>query len=140
MNESYQIKFDILSGDFASAGQVSRNIKNTLTQLGIDPVIIRKIAVASYEAEMNLIIHSVGGAIQMEFRSDRVLIVAQDRGPGIENVELAMSQGYSTATKEVREMGFGAGMGLPNMKSNADGFMIKSRPGSGTTITMSFDI
>ncbi len=140
MNESYQIKFDIVSGDFTSAGQVSRNIKNTLTQLGIDPVKIRKIAVASYEAEMNLIIHSVGGAIQMEYRPDRVVVIAQDRGPGIENVELAMRQGYSTAPKEVREMGFGAGMGLPNMKSNADGFKIESRLGSGTTVTMSFNI
>jgi anti-sigma regulatory factor (Ser/Thr protein kinase) len=140
MNESYHAMYEVPSGDFTNAGKVSRTIKNTLKRLGIDQTVIRRISVASYEAEMNQIIHSTGGTIELTVMEDRVLLVAQDKGPGIENVELAMQKGYSTASDEVRELGFGAGMGLPNMKGNADGFSIYSRTTRGTTITMSFQI
>lgn len=140
MKDSYDISFDIASGDFSNAGKASRNIKNTLQQLGIDQGIIRKIAVATYEAEMNIIIHSFGGKISMTIDPDLVKIIAEDEGPGIENVQLAMTEGFSTAPQEVREMGFGAGMGLPNMKLNADSFMIHSKRGKGTKISMAFSI
>lgn len=140
MKDSYDISFDIGSGDFSNAGKASRNIKNTLQQLGINQSIIRKIAVATYEAEMNIIIHSFGGKIRLIIEPELVIIIAQDEGPGIENVQLAMTEGFSTAPQEVREMGFGAGMGLPNMKLNADNFMIQSKKGKGTEIRMTFSI
>ncbi len=140
MKNSYDIKFDIASGDFSNAGKASRNIKSTLQQLGIEQSIIRKIAVATYEAEMNMIIHSFGGEIRMMIEPDMVKIVAEDSGPGIEDVQKAMTEGFSTAPQEVREMGFGAGMGLPNMKLNADSFMIHSKKTKGTTISMTFVI
>jgi len=140
MSESYSREFEVVSGDFINAGKASRSIKNTLSQLGIDNLVIRRIAVASYEAEINLIIHSWGGFIRFSLGPEQVALEAIDHGPGIENIELAMKEGWSTASDEVREMGFGAGMGLPNMRLNADDFGITSQVGVGTHITMKFNI
>lgn len=128
--------FDIEKDDFDRAGEASSSIKKTLRQLGIDSSIIRKISIASYEAEINIVIHSLGGQIDFEVQPNCIRIVARDRGPGIKNIELAMQEGYSTASEKVREMGFGAGMGLPNMKKCSDKFTVVSELGKGTTISM----
>ena len=136
----FEQEFEVTAGDFNNAGKVSRNIKNKLTGLGADNEIIRRIAIASYEAEINVIIHSDGGRIKVRIGPDTVILDITDDGPGIENVELAMTEGWSTASDEIRELGFGAGMGLPNMKMHADDFSLESAAGSGTHITMMFKI
>lgn len=128
--------FNVEKDDFDRAGEASSNIKKILRQLGIDAAIIRRIAIATYEAEINIVIHSLGGKIDLEVDPGSIKIIASDRGPGIANIELAMQEGYSTASDKVREMGFGAGMGLPNMKKCSDEFKVESALGKGTTITM----
>lgn len=128
--------FDVEKDDFDRAGEASSSIKKILRQLGIDSGMIRRIAIASYEAEINIVIHSLGGHIDIEIAPNCIKVVASDKGPGIENIELAMQEGYSTASEKVREMGFGAGMGLPNMKKCSDKFNVESEKGKGTTITM----
>lgn len=128
--------FEVEKDDFERAGEASSQIKKILRQLGLDSGIIRRVSIAAYEAEINLVIHSNGGTISIEIDPGKVTIYANDKGPGIENVELAMKEGYSTATERVREMGFGAGMGLPNMKRCADNFNINSILGQGTSIVM----
>lgn len=128
--------FDVRKDDFDRAGEASSNIKKILRQLGIDAAIIRRIAIATYEAEINIVIHSHGGEIDLEVNPEFIKITAKDKGPGIPNIDLAMQEGYSTATEKVREMGFGAGMGLPNMKKCSDKFQVESVVGLGTTITM----
>lgn len=138
MSTSYSMKYDVASGDFTNAGNASRQIKSALMKLGIDNSVVRKTSIATYEAEMNLAIHSLGGFVMVEVFEDKVRITVKDVGPGIPNVELAMTEGYSTASNEVREMGFGAGMGLPNMKLHSDEFSIESKMGVGTTIMMAF--
>ena len=143
MNEdlSYRQEFSIAGGDFSRAGEVSRRIKNLLKELGIDAQVVRRAAIASFEAEMNVIMYAVQGTVHLTVSLDEVRIVVDDRGPGIPDIELAMTEGYSTATKEMRELGFGAGMGLPNIKRNADAFRLFSEPGRGTRleITMARD-
>lgn len=134
-----QRKYEIERRNFQSAGQVSSSIKKIMKQVGVNPELIRRVSVASYETEMNIIIHSNGGTMEFVIEKDRIEIIALDRGPGIEDVELAMKEGYSTATKDVRELGFGAGMGLPNIKRCADHFDIQSEVGKGTKITIVFD-
>jgi len=131
-----QYNFDVQKDDFDRAGEASSNIKKILRQLGIDAAIIRRIAIATYEAEINIVIHSFGGEIDLEVDPSSIKIIAKDKGPGIPNIDLAMQEGYSTASDKVREMGFGAGMGLPNMKKCSDEFNVKSEVGKGTTITM----
>ncbi|MBO4581960.1 MAG: ATP-binding protein [Bacteroidales bacterium] len=128
--------FDIEEGNFTNAGQASGNIKKTLKQLNVNPASIKRIVVALYEAEINAVAHAYGGKIDVDIDSDKITMVVADRGPGIPNIDLAMTEGYSTASKEVREMGFGAGMGLPNIKSNTDQLDIQTQLGVGTTITM----
>ncbi len=128
--------FEVEKDDFERAGEASSQIKKILRQLGLDSSIIRRVSIAAYEAEMNLVIHSNGGSISIEIDPKTVIIYANDKGPGIENVDLAMKEGYSTASEKIREMGFGAGMGLPNMKKCADSFNINSILGRGTTIVM----
>ena len=118
--------------------EYSADIKRRLKQLGVSSMVLRRVAVASYEVELNLVIHSRGGVLTLEVEPDRVRLVSRDVGPGIPDVELAMREGYSTANEEARSLGFGAGMGLPNMKRNADQFAIESAVGVGTTIEMSF--
>ena len=120
------------------SGEVSAKIKRTLKKLGVDSSVLRRISVCSYEVELNLVIHSRGGVLTLEVEPGRVRLVSRDAGPGIPDVELAMREGYSTANEEARSLGFGAGMGLPNMKRNADQFAIQSAVGVGTTIEMSF--
>ncbi|MEF9987989.1 MAG: ATP-binding protein, partial [Christensenella sp.] len=123
--------------DYVAAGEVSSRIKNKLKQLGVDHTLIRKIAIASYEAEINMIIHSYGGHMQLDIDEDSIVIKCADTGPGIPDIKLAMQEGYSTASDTVREMGFGAGMGLSNMNRNSDNMHIESSP-AGTTVTLSF--
>lgn len=132
--------FDVEKDDFIRAGETSSKIKKILRQLGIDSAIVRKVSIASYEAEMNIVIHSLGGQIIMEITPGFIKIKAKDMGPGISNLDLAMKEGYSTATDKVREMGFGAGMGLPNMKRCADRFYVTSSAENGTLIEIEVDI
>lgn len=132
--------YDVASGAFQTAGDASASIKRKLKQLGIDAVTLRRVAVASYEAELNLIIHSNGGNLIMEMSPEEVLLISKDIGPGIPDISKALEEGYSTASEEARDLGFGAGMGLPNMKRNADTFDIESQVGVGTTIKMGFKI
>jgi serine/threonine-protein kinase RsbT len=135
----YQTSYKVKKDDFPSAGEVSAAIKGKLKQIGMDPNIIRRIAIAAYEAEINMIIHSMGGNMTLSIYPERIMITCADTGPGIQDVELAMQEGYSTAGEEVRNMGFGAGMGLPNIHKNCDQMEVETAP-SGTTIRMLFNI
>ncbi|MBR2924012.1 MAG: anti-sigma regulatory factor [Clostridia bacterium] len=139
-NNLFVDSYDVASGAFQTAGDASASIKRKLKQLGIDAVTLRRVAVASYEAELNLIIHSNGGNLIMEMSPEEVLLISKDVGPGIPDISKALEEGYSTASEEARDLGFGAGMGLPNMKRNADTFDIESQVGEGTTIKMGFTI
>jgi anti-sigma regulatory factor (Ser/Thr protein kinase) len=138
--EDIRYIFDVGKDDFVRAGETSSKIKKILRQLGIDSGVIRKIAIATYEAEMNIVIHSTGGQIVLEITPGFIRVTASDEGPGIGDVELAMKEGYSTATDKVREMGFGAGMGLPNMKRCSDRFCVTSSAGKGTVIAIEVDL
>ncbi len=136
----YTCEYEIKKDDFVAAGEASSQIKNKLKQIGVDAALIRKIAIASYEAEINMIIHSLGGQMKLDIEDDgRITIVCADVGPGIPDIGLAMQEGYSTASDTVREMGFGAGMGLPNINKNSDNMQIESSP-AGTTVTMRFEM
>lgn len=132
--------YEVRTGEYQTAGDASANIKRKLKQIGIGGTVLRRIAVASYEAELNLIIHSHGGTLSVEMTPEQIMLVSADVGPGIADLSKAMQEGYSTASEEARGLGFGAGMGLPNMKRNADGFDIESAVGKGTTIQMRFDL
>ena len=138
MDELFRTVYPVEQADYASAGKASADIKRKLKQLGVGGDILRRVAVASYEVELNLVIHSLGGELSLVLFPDAVQLVSQDRGPGIADLAMAMREGYSTANDEARSLGFGAGMGLPNMKRNADEFDIQSTLGIGTTITMRF--
>ncbi|MDL2289290.1 ATP-binding protein [Clostridia bacterium OttesenSCG-928-F22] len=139
-NAAYQEVFTVKANDFVSAGEASSQIKKTLKQLGVTGDVLRRIAVASYEAEINLVIHTLGGQLHFEVSPPYVTIISKDVGPGIADVSLAMQEGYSTANEDVRMMGFGAGMGLPNMRRCADEFDIQSTVGKGTSVTMRFKV
>lgn len=128
--------YDVDGENFVSAGQASVQVKKNLRHLGVDPEIIRRVSIAMYEGEINMVIHAGGGTADIDIFEDRIVIVLQDHGPGIPDVELAMQEGYSTATDNVRSLGFGAGMGLPNMKRYTDEMRIDTIVGQGTTITM----
>lgn len=128
--------YHVVARDFARAGEASSGLKRTLTRLGIEPSVIRRVAVATYEAEINIVVYSDGGEIVAEVRPDRIKIEAVDKGPGIPDIELAMQPGYSTAPDWVREMGFGAGMGLPNIQACADRMELRSTVGVGTHLTI----
>ncbi len=130
--------FDITGGDFSKAGNVSTRIKDILKEIGIDSSIIRRAAIASYEAEMNVVMYAHRAAITLILNPKLVQLKIDDQGPGIPDIGLAMQEGYSTATQEMREMGFGAGMGLPNIKKNADKFEISSTLGKGTRLDIFF--
>ena len=136
IKETYPVKAD----DMTCAGDVSARIKRHMKRLGSPSSIMRRVSVCTYEAEINLVIHSDGGQIDFEISEDRILVRARDVGPGIPDIDKAMTEGWSTASNEVRNMGFGAGMGLPNMKRNADEFAISSVVGEGTDISMIFHI
>jgi anti-sigma regulatory factor (Ser/Thr protein kinase) len=130
------LDFTLNGLNFDSAGEASSKLKRVLQQIGISSEIIRRIAICSYEAEMNVIIHAFRGIMKVTIFSDRTEIILEDEGPGIKDIDMAMQEGYSTAPDYVREMGFGAGMGLPNIARCADEFNIKSEIGKGTKIFM----
>jgi len=132
--------FTIEGRNFFNAGKASTEIKSLLKQLGIDAMIIRRVAIATYEAEMNVVMYAQQAVLTFEVTPEAIRIVVDDRGPGIPNIDLAMQEGYSTATAEMREMGFGAGMGLPNIKKNADELKIESAVGKGTKLQMTIFI
>ncbi len=128
------LEYRIEGNDFMVAGAASNNIKNTLKMLGIASDVCRRVAIITFEAESNLAIHAGGGTLQAMISEDHVDLVVKDEGPGIADISKAMIAGYSTATEQAREMGFGAGMGLPNIKRNSDTFEIESEVGKGTTL------
>ena len=136
MSEELKFHYDIDGENFTSAGEASVKVKKSLRQLGFPQEIIRKVAIAMYEGEINMVIHASGGWAEVTIYPDRIEIVLCDRGPGIKDVELAMQAGYSTAPERIRSLGFGAGMGLPNMKANSDTMKIDTVLGVGPTITM----
>lgn len=131
-----KLHYEIPVNDLTCAGEASSNVRKILVQLGIDPVLIKKTAISMYEAEINAVIHGNGGVADIEIGNDRIMVRISDKGPGIPDLGLAMQEGYSTATDEVREMGFGAGMGLPNIKRYADKLDIETEVGIGTTLTI----
>lgn len=126
--------------DFTRAGEASGAVKSTLKQLGFPPEVIRKVAIAMYEGEINLVIHAGGGEADVEILPDKVTVVLTDHGPGIPDVEKAMQEGFSTAPENVRNLGFGAGMGLPNIKKYTDDLKIETELGVGTCITMTVNV
>lgn len=132
--------FPVEAGAYATAGEASTTIKRKLKQLGVDAAVLRRVSVASYEVELNLVIHSMGGTLTLQVDPEKVTLISQDVGPGIPDIDKAMTEGYSTANEEARNLGFGAGMGLPNMKRNATSFDIQSQVGVGTRILMSFTL
>ena len=133
--------FAIKARDYIRGGDVSIQIQGLLKTIGFDATFIRRASVCAYEAEMNVVMHGGDGTLTLTVDTDGIVIDVKDEGPGIENIELALQEGYSTASEEQRELGFGAGMGLPNIKKNADKFEISSIPGKGTSleITISLD-
>ena len=136
MEDAIVLTYDISADDFTRAGEASSDVKRKLKQMGVDPEAIRKVAIAMYEGEINMVIHAKGGLITVEMTPQQIKMILADVGPGIPEVELAMQAGYSTAPDEIRSLGFGAGMGLPNMKKYSDEMEIDTRLGEGTTITM----
>lgn len=136
----FEQEFEIKGGDFINSGESSSKIKNILKDIGIDTNIIRRIAIAAYEAEMNVVMYAKKGIMHLLVYPDKILLKIEDEGQGIENIELAMQPGYSTATDEIREMGFGAGMGLPNIKKNSDIFNITSDVNVGTELEITINL
>ena len=135
------LKHYVISGsDFSTAGEASSNFKTVLKQLGLPAEVVRKVAISMYEAEINTVIHGGGGTCDAQILDKSIVISFTDNGPGIQDIELAMMEGYSTANESVRELGFGAGMGLPNMKKYADDLQIKTKPGKGTTVTLTINL
>ncbi len=136
MTEAVRFHFSVDGEDFTSAGQASVQVKKHLRRLGIDPELIRRVSIAMYEGEINMVIHADGGDADVLVYEDRIEVILSDKGPGIADIDKAMQEGYSTAPDHVRTLGFGAGMGLPNMKRYTDDMKIESTVGEGTTITM----
>ncbi len=135
-----QFEYKIEAGNFTKAGDCSSSFKKILKQLNVDPQVIKRIVVSLYEGEVNIVAHSLGGKAICDVDTSRVLIQLIDCGPGIPDIEKAMQAGYSTATAKVREMGFGAGMGLQNIKNNADKFVIQSEAGTGTKLEITVNL
>ena len=140
LDNGMKFHFDVDGSDFTLAGENSGILKRRLKQLGLPPEFIRRVAIAMYEAEINMVIHAEGGTIDAELTPQKIHIVFADKGPGRSNIEKAMQEGYSTASNEVRELGFGAGMGLPNIKKNSDSMNISTVIGEGTTIDLIINI
>lgn len=133
-------RFQLKSRDFIHAGEASISVQNMLKQIGIDAALIRRVAICAYEGEMNAVMYGENGNFRIEVNTDKVILDISDKGPGIEDIEKAMEKGYSTASEEYREMGFGAGMGLPNMEANSDRLDIESEKGQGTRVVMRFSL
>jgi serine/threonine-protein kinase RsbT len=134
MAEAFESIYYVMGKDFSNAGKVSTSIKDTLKRMGISPTVVRRVAIVSYEAEMNLVMYATRGKMSLSVSRDAVTLNIDDEGPGIPDISLALQEGYSTATPEMREMGFGAGMGLPNIRKNVDEFDIRSEVGRGTRL------
>ena len=136
MSEGLVFHFDVDGENFTSAGQASVQIKKNLRQLGLPPEIIRRVSIAMYEGEINMVIHAGGGQAEVQVSEEAIEIILEDNGPGIADINQAMQAGFSTAPDNIRSLGFGAGMGLPNMKRYTDHMEIESEVGKGTRITM----
>ncbi|MEG1457784.1 MAG: ATP-binding protein [Acetivibrio sp.] len=136
MRDKIVLNYEVSAEDFTRAGEASSDVKKKLKQMGVNPRAITKVAIAMYEGEINMVIHANGGKINVTISEEEVLMTLTDQGPGIEDVNLAMQAGWSTAPANIRALGFGAGMGLPNMKKYADELQVESELGVGTTVTM----
>ena len=134
------LKYDVPGDDFTRAGEASSDVKHKLKMLGYNSDAVRRVAIAMYEGEINMVIHANGGSADILIYPEKIVIILEDTGPGIENIELAMQEGYSTAKDNIRSLGFGAGMGLPNMKRYTDKITIDSTVGKGTKITMEVNL
>lgn len=134
MGDCIRLEYDVDGENFSSAGHASESVKRTLKQMGVEAMSVRRVAIAMYEGEINMVIHAHGGKAVAEIYPDRIDIYLKDSGPGIADIDLAMKAGYSTATENIRSLGFGAGMGLPNMKKYSDEMKIDSEVGVGTTV------
>ena len=139
MAEVMKLHYEVNGDDFTRAGETSSKVKKTLNQLGFNPEVVRKVAIAMYEGEINMVIHADGGDIDVAIAPERIKVVMKDVGPGIPDLDMAMTEGFSTADHSVRELGFGAGMGLPNMKKYSDSLNIETEIGKGTTVTLEFN-
>ena len=140
MSEELVFHFDVDGNDFTSAGQASIQIKKNLRRLGLDPETIRRVSIAMYEGEINMVIHAGGGEADVIVCENRIEIILKDSGPGIKNIEQAMLEGFSTAPDQIRSLGFGAGMGLPNIKKYTDDMQIETEIGVGTTMRLRVDV
>lgn len=138
--EPIVFKYNVDGEDFSNAGEASAALKKSLKQMGFSPDVIRRVSIAMYEGEINMVIHADGGEATAEITDDTIRIILADKGPGIKDVKLAMQEGYSTAPDEVRNLGFGAGMGLPNIKRYSDDLKIDTVLGVGTTLTITINI
>jgi anti-sigma regulatory factor (Ser/Thr protein kinase) len=136
MSEPIRVRYDVDGEDYVSAGSASSDVKTTLKKLGLSPDVIKRVAICMYEGEINLVIHAGGGTAQADLHPDRIEITLTDHGPGIPDLDKAMQEGFSTASEAARNLGFGAGMGLPNMHKYADVMRIDSVVGQGTTVHM----
>lgn len=134
--DSIKLHYIVPGDDFTRAGAASGDVKRNLKTLGISPAVIRNVSIAMYEGEINMVIHAGGGEIDVEITENEIIMTLSDKGPGIENIELAMKEGYSTAPDNIRSLGFGAGMGLPNIKKYTDEFGIDTKVGEGTTLNL----
>ena len=140
MSDTIKLTYTVTTEDFTRAGEASGDVKRKLKKMGSSPEVVRKVAIAMYEGEINMVIHANGGTIDVEITPEEILMVLQDSGPGIADIDKAMQAGYSTAPDTIRSLGFGAGMGLPNMKRYTDYMDIQSTVGVGTTITMKVNL
>ncbi|MCM1367742.1 MAG: ATP-binding protein [Roseburia sp.] len=140
MSETMTLTYNVDGDDFVSCGKASEDVKRTLKSIGVSSDVIRKVAIAMYEGEVNMVIHGGGGVATVKITDNSVVVELKDTGKGIADIEQAMQEGYSTASDEIRELGFGAGMGLPNMKKYSDKLDIESEVGVGTTIYLTFDL
>ena len=136
MNDTIKLEYTVSGEDFTRAGEASSDLKNMLKQLGVSPDVVRKVSIAMYEGEINMVIHAHGGEARVEVDPQEIRITLSDRGPGIPDVEKAMQEGWSTAPDTIRNLGFGAGMGLPNIKKYTDELRIDTKVGEGTTLYM----
>lgn len=140
MSDTIKLKYTVSPDDFTRAGEASGNVKSKLKKMGIPPKAVRKVSIAMYEGEINMVIHANGGEITVEISEDCITMILADHGPGIADIDRAMQEGWSTAPDNIRSLGFGAGMGLPNMKKYSDYMDIDTAVGKGTTVTMKVNI
>lgn len=136
MSDALHLRYEVSDEDFTRAGEASSDVKKRLKQLAIPPEVIRKVSIALYEGEINMVIHANGGTIDVYISEESITMILADSGPGIPDIAKAMEAGYSTAPDNIRTLGFGAGMGLPNMKKNSDEMQIDTTLNVGTTVTM----